>query len=46
MIEQASTEVEQLGDNAADMHKASENAMSILAELEKSIKRQWKLFIL
>mgnify|MGYP000425144619 FL=1 len=35
MIEQASTEVEQLGDNAADMHKASENAMSILAELEK-----------
>lgn len=24
MIEQASTEVEQLGDNAADMHKASE----------------------
>ena len=35
MIEQASTEVEQLGDNAADMHKSSENAMSILAELEK-----------
>ena len=35
MIEQASTEVEQLGDNAADIHKASENAMSILAELEK-----------
>lgn len=35
MIEKASTEVEQLGDNAADMHKASENAMSILAELEK-----------
>lgn len=35
MIEQESTEVEQLGDNAADMHKASENAMSILAELEK-----------
>lgn len=35
MIEQASTEVEQLGDNAADMHKASENAMSIFAELEK-----------
>ena len=35
MIEQASTEVEQLGDNAADMHKASENAISILAELEK-----------
>ncbi len=35
MIEQASTEVEQLGDNSADMHKASENAMSILAELEK-----------
>ena len=35
MIEQVSTEVEQLGDNAADMHKASENAMSILAELEK-----------
>ena len=35
MIEQASTEVEQFGDNAADMHKASENAMSILAELEK-----------
>lgn len=35
MIEQASTEVEQLGDNAADMHKASENAMSILAELKK-----------
>ena len=35
MIEQASTEGEQLGDNAADMHKASENAMSILAELEK-----------
>lgn len=35
MIEQASTEVEQLGDNAADMHKAGENAMSILAELEK-----------
>ena len=35
MIEQASTEVEQLGDNAADMHKASENAMSILDELEK-----------
>lgn len=35
MIEQASTEVEQLGDNAAGMHKASENAMSILAELEK-----------
>lgn len=35
MIEQASTEVEQLGDNAADMHKASKNAMSILAELEK-----------
>ena len=39
MIEQASTEVEQLGDNAADMHKASENAMSILAELEKINKK-------
>ncbi len=35
MIEQASTEVGQLGDNAADMHKASENAMSILVNLEK-----------
>lgn len=39
MIEQASTEVGQLGDNAADMRKASENAMSILADLEEINKK-------
>ncbi len=39
MIEQASTEVGQLGDNAADMRKASENAMSILANLEEINKK-------
>ena len=35
MIEETSKEVSMLGENAADMRKAGENAMSILAELEE-----------
>ena len=35
MIQEASSEVEMLGENAADMRKAGENAISILAKLEE-----------
>lgn len=35
MIQEASTEVSMLGENASDMHTASENAMGILTKLEE-----------
>lgn len=39
MIEQTSSEVEQLGTNASQMNNASEHAMSILVELEEINKK-------